>query len=64
MKGGISMTAVKEEAIKLIKNLPDEITWDDLIYEFYVKEKIERGLKDIEEGRTVSHEEIKKRFLK
>ena len=57
------MTAIKEEAIKLINNLPDEITWDDLIYEFYVKEKIERGLKDIEEGRTVSLEDAEKMLL-
>lgn len=33
------------------------------MYEFYVKEKIKIGLKAAEEGRIVSHEEVKKRFL-
>ncbi len=57
------MITVKEEAKKLIDNLPDEITWDDLIYEFYVKEKIERGLKDIDQGDTISLEEAEKILL-
>jgi hypothetical protein len=57
------MSPVKEEAKKMIDNLPDEATWDDLIYEFYVRKKIEMGLKDIEEGRTISFEEAKKRLL-
>ncbi len=58
------MSPVKEEAKKMIENLPDEATWDDLMYEIYVRQKVEMGLKDIEEGRVVSHEHIKKRFLK
>lgn len=33
------------------------------MYEFYVKQKIEKGLKAVEEGRTVSHEEAKRRLL-
>ena len=56
------MPAVKEEAIHLIKTLPDTCSWDDIIYELYVKKKIEKGLKAVEKGRLVSHEEVKKRF--
>ncbi len=56
------MFTVKEESIHLIQSLPDSVTWDDIIYEMYVKKKIEKGLKDIEEGRVVPHEEVKKRF--
>jgi predicted transcriptional regulator len=33
------------------------------MYEFYVKKKIATGIKAVEEGRIVSHEEVKKRFL-
>jgi len=51
------MLAVKEEAKKLIDNLPDNVEWDDIMYEFYVRQKIELGLKDIENGRTVTLEE-------
>ena len=58
------MPVVKEEAIKLIENLPDNSSWDDIIYEMYVKKKIDIGLKAAQAGQTVSHEDVKKRFAK
>ena len=57
------MSSVKEEAKKLVEELPDQATWDDIMYEFYVKKKIEAGLRAADEGRVVSHEEAKKRLL-
>jgi len=57
------MSSVKEEAKKLIDRLPDQVTWDDIMYEFYVKKKIATGIKAAEEGRIISHEKVKKRFL-
>ncbi len=57
------MSIVKEEAKKLIDKLPDEATWDDIMYEFYVKKKLSFSLKAAEEGRVISHEEVKKRLL-
>jgi predicted transcriptional regulator len=57
------MSSVKEEARKLVEELPDQVTWDDVMYEFYVKKKIEVGLRAADEGRVVSHEEAKKRLL-
>lgn len=56
------MPVAKEEAIKLIEKLPDDSSWDDIMYEMYVKKKIGMGLKAAETGQTVSHEEVKKRF--
>lgn len=57
------MNIVKEEARRLIDKLPDQATWDDIIYEFYVKKKLDVALKAAEEGHVVSHEEAKKRLL-
>ncbi|MCK4223661.1 MAG: hypothetical protein KAX39_00680 [candidate division Zixibacteria bacterium] len=57
------MSSVKEEAKKLIERLPDQVTWDDIMYEFYVKKKIATGIKAAEEGRIIPHDEVKKRFL-
>lgn len=57
------MNMVKEEAKKLIDKLPDGVTWDDIVYEFYVKKKLAVALKASEEGRAVCHEEAKKRLL-
>jgi predicted transcriptional regulator len=57
------MNIAKDEARKLINRLPDNATWDDIMYEFYVKKKITAGLKAAEDGRVVSHEDAKKRLL-
>jgi len=53
----------KEAAIKIINNLPDQATWDDIMYQLYVKKKIEFSLKAVEDGKVYSHEEVKKRIL-
>lgn len=57
------MSRVKEAAIKIITNLPDQATWDDIMYQLYVKKKIEISLKAAEDGKVYSHEEVKKRIL-
>lgn len=57
------MPSVKEAARSIVDNLPEEATWDDLMYELYVKQKIEAGLKAAEEGRSVPHDEVKARLL-
>lgn len=57
------MATPKEAARQLIDRLPDQATWDDIMYELYVKEKIEAGLADIEAGRTIPHEQVKAELL-
>lgn len=56
------MSTTKDEAINLINRLPDEVNWDDIMYEMYVKKKIEMGIKAADEGRVVPHEEVKRMF--
>jgi predicted transcriptional regulator len=58
------MYRVREEAKKLLDKLPDEASWDDVMYEIYAVKKIEQGLRAAEEGKVVSHDEVKKRSLK
>ncbi len=57
------MSSVKDAARAIVDKLPEQATWDDLMYELYVKQKIEAGLKAVDEGRTVPHEDIKDRLL-
>lgn len=56
------MSTAKDEAIKLIARLPEEVSWDDIMYRIYVKRKIEEGIKAADGGRTVPHEEVKRLF--
>jgi hypothetical protein len=46
----------------LVEQLPDDATWDDLMYEIYVRQAIEAGLQDSREGRTVSVEEVRRQL--
>ncbi|MBM4136035.1 MAG: hypothetical protein FJ241_04300 [Nitrospira sp.] len=55
------MGFVKEQIIELIKALPDDSTLEDIHYHLYVREKIERGIQAIHEGRVVSQEEAEKK---
>jgi predicted transcriptional regulator len=56
------MSTAKDEAIKAISRLPEEASWDEIMYKIYVKSEIEEGLKAANEGRTVPHEEVKEMF--
>jgi hypothetical protein len=53
------MSIVKEEAKKLIEALPEHATWDDLMYELYVKQKLQKALDQAAAGNVVSHEAAK-----
>lgn len=62
-RGLNNMSPIKKEAKRLIDKLPDKATWDDIMYEFYVKQKVSAALKAAEEGKVVSHKEVKRRLL-
>lgn len=53
---------IKQEAYRLLDNLPDKTTWEDLMYRIYVREAIEAGIKDSDEDRTIDVKEVRKRF--
>ena len=55
-------TDVKEKARRLIDQLPEGSTWDDLMHEIYVRQAIESGLADSEAGRTIGVEELRARY--
>lgn len=53
---------IKDEARRLIERLPDDVTWDDLMHEIYVRQAIEAGLEDSREGRVTDSAEVRKRL--
>jgi predicted transcriptional regulator len=58
------MPTVKKQALEMMKKLPEKSTWDDIMYEIYVRKKIEAGIQAADEGKVVPHDTVKKRFLK
>jgi predicted transcriptional regulator len=58
----ITATTFKQEAHKLVDQLPENGTWRDLIYRAAVREDIEAGLADSDANRVKPVEELLKEF--
>ena len=58
------MAAVKDVARQVIESLPDDASMDDLIHALYIREKFERGLSAVREGKGIPHEVVKRRLSK
>ena len=54
----------KNQLIDIIEKMPEEISVGDLIAEIHFKEKLEKGLKQIDEGKTVTHQQARQRLSK
>jgi hypothetical protein len=52
----------KEQAHKLVDQMPPQATWDDLMHEIYVRQSIEKGLDDSQAGRTKSVAEVRAKY--
>ena len=52
------MASLKEVTIETIKRLPDECSLEDIMYEINFVAQVLEGLKDAEEGRVLSTEEL------
>lgn len=53
---------MQERAIELIRQLPPEASVEEMMEKLYFLSKVERGLRQIDAGQVVSHEEAKRRF--
>ncbi|HEX7343942.1 MAG TPA: hypothetical protein VF398_06740 [bacterium] len=51
----------KNEVLELLREMPDDIDADDLIYRLYLKQKLEVGEAAAEAGDLMSHEEVVRR---
>jgi hypothetical protein len=53
---------IKQKAHQLLDKLPDSASWEDVMYRIYVRQAIEAGIKDSDQGRTTDVSEVRKRF--
>ncbi len=58
------MPATKEKVIQMIQQLPDKVTVDDILSELYFKLQVDSGIKELDEGKSISHQQVKERILK
>ena len=58
------MTSTKEEVIALIRALPDDATLDEIMAALYLEAKVDAGLKELDEGKGIPHEQVEKRLAR
>jgi predicted transcriptional regulator len=58
------MHGLKQQIIQMIESLPDNVTVDDIIAELYFRLQVDAGLKELDEGKWIPHEEVEKRMSK
>ena len=55
-------TSPKQAARRLVERIADDASFEDIQYELYVVQQVERGLREVEAGETLSHEEARARL--
>ena len=58
------MAGIKQQVIQMIQSLPDEVSLDDVMAELYFKMQVEAGLKELDAGNGIPHEEVERRMSK
>jgi hypothetical protein len=51
--------SIKDEAHRLVDQLPDSASWDELMEQIWIRQSIEAGIADSEANRTTPVEEIR-----
>lgn len=54
----------KKDLLEFIRRLPDDVTTYDVLAELCFKQQVEAGLRDVEEGRVLTHAQLKKRVAR
>ena len=50
--------SIKSEVIKLIQDLPDSVTMEDILYKLYVRARIDEGIEELDEGKGIPHDVV------
>ena len=58
------MPSVKDSVINFIKNLPDDLTVEEIAYKLYLDERISKAQKQMKEENYLTHDEAKERLNK
>jgi predicted transcriptional regulator len=54
--------SVKSDLLSIIAKLPDSASYEEAMYELYVRMKIAQGRQAADEGRVLSHEQVMKKY--
>jgi predicted transcriptional regulator len=54
----------KEAILEMIRKLPDNVTVADVMAELYFRQKVDQGLRELDEGKGVPHDQARARLQK
>ena len=57
-------TTVKQSVLEMIERLPDTASVEDIMSELYFRQKVDEGLRQLDAGEGIEHEEAKRRLAK
>lgn len=53
----------QQAALKIIEQMPADATLEDIMYELYFRQRVDRGLQELNAGQTISYEEVKRNLV-
>jgi predicted transcriptional regulator len=56
------MSTAKDQISEILKRQPDDSSYDEIVRELAFDLMVKRGLKDSDEGRTISNDEMQRRI--
>lgn len=62
MHATMPATSAKDQILDLVEQQPDDSSYDEILRELALARMIDRGLADVEAGRTIGHEEMDERI--
>lgn len=57
-------TNAKQAALTLIQKMPENASLEEVMYNLYFRQRVDRGIRELGEGKTVSHAEVKRSLAK
>ncbi len=58
------MQPIKKQIIDIIKHMPDDSTVDDIFEKLYFKAQVDKGINELNEGKSISHHKVKENVSK
>ncbi len=54
--------STKDAVLEMIRKLPDDVTLADIMAELYFRQKVDQGLRELDEGKGITHEQARERL--
>ena len=58
------MTITKRQVMDIVKDPPEKVDIDEIVYRLYLRQKLEAAEKDVKAGRVLSHAQVVKETSK